>query len=60
MRTFTVELSIHEIGLIQRALRHAAVTAGATGDYDNYDYDKFSLDVEHLRTRIAEATQNNA
>ena len=42
--TYTVELTTHQIGMIQRALRIAALSVG-------FD----PLDVEHLRTHIAES-----
>ena len=47
--TITVELTIEQIGMVQRALRQAAISARVNGQ------DVLDLDIEHLRTLIAES-----
>ena len=50
--TYTVELTIQQIGMIQRALRLAA------GQADTNYGDGGTLDLEHLRTHIAQSVTN--
>lgn len=47
--TYTLELTIEQIGMVQRALRQAAISARVNGQ------DVLDLDIEHLRTLIAES-----
>ena len=47
--TYTLELTIEQIGMVQRALRQAAISARVNGQ------DVLDLDIEPLRTLIAES-----
>ena len=47
--TYTLELTIEQIVMVQRALRQAAISARVNG------HDVLDLDIEHLRTLIAES-----